>query len=103
MTCDPLSYVTPHDEGEVVSFIQGVAKDSKSREKIKVIGSGLSFSGVQLVQEGHMMSMEKMNSIISVQYLLNGGALVQVQSGMVIRDFAEALAKMEHPQAMINI
>lgn len=98
MTCQPQSYSTPLDESEVITLFQTA---SVKNEKVKVIGGGLSFSGVQLT-EGHMISLEKMNEILKVEYKTDG-ALVTVQAGMIVREFAEALASLNPPQAMKNM
>ena len=52
MSCDPSQYLTPRSEKEVVEIVM---RASENKENLKVIGGGLSFSGVQLVQNGAMM------------------------------------------------
>jgi len=64
----------------------------ENNETIKVVGGGLSFSGVQMTaQGGHLVSLDNMNKILNVQSLSTGGALVEVQAGIRLRDLCEQL------------
>lgn len=87
-TCQPSSFVTPQSESEVIEFLKSTTG------QVKVIGGGLSFSGIQLVDNNtgaNMMSLEKLNKILKVHRLVEGGALVTVQAGIRLRDLAKQL------------
>jgi len=86
-TCSPASWVTPSNEEEVSEYLR------KTEGPVKVVGGGLSFSGIQLVEDGgHMMSLDRMNQILQVERLPGSeGALVTVQAGIRLRDLAEKL------------
>ncbi|CAN0050838.1 unnamed protein product [Ectocarpus fasciculatus] len=91
MTCEPLTYSTPGDESEVVAAILR-AKDRG--EYLKVVGSGLSFSGVQLSasKQGNIISVERINKISKVEPYLDGtGALVEVGAGIELRELCREL------------
>lgn len=96
--CSPLTYTTPNNEEEIISSIK-IA--SHNNEKLKVIGGGLSFSGIQLINDGHMISLSKMNKILNVENLQDGSALVEVQAGIIIRDLCDKLEKLN--LALVNL
>ena len=85
-SCIPSEYRLPRSEEDVVEIILEAAK---ANEKVKVIGAGMSFSGVQLIddEQGAMINLDKMNKILKVD-----GTLVEVQAGIRIRDLCEQLA-----------
>ena len=89
-TCKPVSYSTPVDEGEVVA---AVLRAGESGGRMKVVGAGLSFSGVQMASStrGHIISVDRLNSITSVSPLPEGGALVEVGAGISLRELCREL------------
>lgn len=89
-TCEPMTYTTPMNEGEVAA---AVIRARDSGEHLKVVGSGLSFSGVQMASlvKGHIVSVDRMNQIINVTPLSEGGALVEVEAGIVLRELCREL------------
>jgi len=96
-TCSPLEFVRPHSADDVSDIVRAAMK---RREKVKVLGGGLSFSGVQLVDDnaGVLLSLDKMNNILSVDH---DTGLVEVQAGIMIRDLCVELAdkyKLALPQ-----
>ena len=85
-TCKPVSFFNPKSEAEVSEYLRG------TEGPVKVVGGGLSFSGIQLTDEGgHMVSLDRMNQILGVESLPDGGALVTVQAGIRLRELAEKL------------
>lgn len=88
-TCMPASFVNPSSEAEVSKYLK------ETEGPVKVVGGGLSFSGIQLTDDGgHMLSLDRMNKILDVKYLPdadNGEALVTVQAGIRLRELAEKL------------
>lgn len=100
MSCDPSQYLTPRSEKEVVEIVM---RASENKENLKVIGGGLSFSGVQLVQNGAMMSLDKMDKILNVKPANDGSgdSFVEVQAGIRVRDLVDLLELRE--LAMINL
>jgi L-gulonolactone oxidase len=96
--CSPLTYTTPNNEEEIITSIK-IA--SENNEKLKVIGGGLSFSGIQLINNGHMISLSRMNKILNVEHLEDGTALVEVQAGIVIRELCDMLDKLN--LSLINL
>jgi FAD/FMN-containing dehydrogenase len=111
-TCSPLSYSTPYTEQHIIDIIY----HTKLRnETLKVIGTGHSFSGVQLTK-GHMMSLDHYSEVVARTDLTatdgtatdgtatDGTAtdgttghmysLVEVQAGIRLRDFNNELEKM---------
>uniref|UniRef100_A0A0G4HWV1 FAD-binding PCMH-type domain-containing protein n=1 Tax=Chromera velia CCMP2878 TaxID=1169474 RepID=A0A0G4HWV1_9ALVE len=95
-SCRPREYRVAKAEEDVVEIIQRVAKEG---EKVKVIGAGLSFSGVQLADDdvGVMLSLDGMNRILSVK-----GTQVEVEAGIRLRDLCERLAA-DHGLALPNL
>ena len=96
-TCSPLEFVRPHSADDVSDIVRAAMK---RREKVKVLGGGLSFSGVQLVDDnaGVLLSLDKMNNILSVDH---DTGLVEVQAGIMIRDLCVELGdkyKLALPQ-----
>jgi hypothetical protein len=88
-TCKPMSYSTPGDEGEVVA---AVLRAGRSGDRLKVVGAGLSFSGVQMAASaGHLISVDRLNKISSVSHLPEGGALVEVGAGISLRELCREL------------
>ena len=71
-----------------------------------MIGGGLSFSGIQLVDDGEesgegggiMVQLDYLNKITNVDYDKN---LVEVQAGIRIRDLCEELEK--YKLALVNM
>lgn len=63
------------------------------REPLKVVGSGMSFSGVQMsAQQGHIISVDRINEIISIEPYSDGsGALVEVGAGIQLRELCRLL------------
>ena len=89
-SCSPLTYSMPRSEEEIVDAIL----TAKARnETLKLIGTGHSFSGVQLT-EGNMVSLDHYNKVLSRTDLDDGGALVEVQAGIRLRDLNDELEKM---------
>lgn len=76
---------------------------SRNNQTLKVIGSGLSFSGVQLnAPAGQMMSLEKYNKILSIKRISGSdNSLVEVQAGIAVRDLCELLD--QHSLTLINL
>jgi FAD/FMN-containing dehydrogenase len=100
---EPVSYVLPRSEAELAAVLARARADG---ETVKVIGGGLSFSGVQMVQGGHLVSLDRMATcVVNTTYPpeLAGGALVDVQPGCRVRNLVEALAALEMPQTMLNL
>lgn len=100
-TCQPLTYTTPADEAEVVAAI----KSARSRgEFLKVVGSGLSFSGAQLsaAKRGNIISVDRLNKIIHIERFSDGsGALVEVGAGIELRELCRELEV--HGLALLNL
>ena len=98
----PYSYSLPQTEAEIASI---VTRARNASETVKVIGGGLSFSGVQMVQSGHTVSLDRMKKILSVEYppQFHGGALVEVEAGWRVRDLVHELATFERPQTLLNL
>ena len=81
----PSSYMNPTSEDQIVPIIQSSYHKNQS---VKVIGAGLSFSGIQLSNQdtaGKMISFDHYNKVLNVEYTRDG-ALVEVQSGIQLRD-----------------
>lgn len=99
---EPYTYTLPRSEAELAGTL---AQARAARETVKVIGGGLSFSGAQMVQDGHIVSLDRMTKILKVTYppTLAGGALVEVEPGIRVRDLLEELAKLDKPQTMLNL
>jgi hypothetical protein len=97
-TCTPSKYSAPSDELQIAAIMKaGLA----TKEKIKVVGGGLSFSGVQMTQNGHLVSLDNMNKILNVTKLNDGNSLVEVQAGIRLRDLCARLEDLG--LAMINL
>ena len=88
--CSPLTYTQPQSEEDIV---EAVLSARSSNETLKVIGTGHSFSGVQMTH-GHMISLDKYNRVLGRTDLPDGSALVQVQAGIRLRDLNDELEKM---------
>jgi FAD/FMN-containing dehydrogenase len=91
--CTPAKYSTPSDKFELLSIMRMALKNNES---IKVVGGGLSLSGIQMsddsMKRGHIISLDNMNQILNVDYdTLSGGALVEVGAGIRVRDLCEQL------------
>ena len=98
-TSSPSMYFAPSSEEELISIIQF---SNQHNQSLKVIGAGLSFSGIQLnADRGNMVSLSNYNNVLSIKPLDNGEALVEVQSGIRLRDLCEYLAV--HKLALINL
>jgi len=97
-TCTPTGYYTPSNEHEIQQIIH-YSKDVGA--SVKVVGGGLSFSGVQMSEGGHLISLDKMNKILNVTYNEEGGALVEVQSGIRLRELCRELDALG--LAMVNL
>ena len=68
-----------------------------SARKVKVIGSGMSWSGVQLGDGGVLVSLSQLNATIhSVERHKGGDALVTVGAGIMIRALCEELGDRYH-------
>jgi L-gulono-1,4-lactone dehydrogenase len=82
-----MEYLTPRSEEELALIVQ-------EQRKVKVIGSGLSWSGAQMVDsEGSLVSLKHLTGIRSIEDPdSNGNSLVHVGAGMVIRDLVEQLS-----------
>ena len=92
-SCLPNGYLLPHSEEDIVEVIQRAALQG---DKVKVIGAGMSFSGVQMVDDGAgiLVSLDKMQKIIRVTP--NGeGALVEVEAGIRVRTLCEELGALK--------
>jgi FAD/FMN-containing dehydrogenase len=85
--CRPSGYFMPQNENEITFAIKHALS---SGENVKVVGGGLSFSGIQL-SEGQMIQLDKMRRIINVSSLDDGGALVEVEAGIRLRDLCREL------------
>ena len=96
----PEAYLQPRSEEDIVSMVLSAYRNNQT---MKVIGSGLSFSGVQLnAPEGNMMSLEKYNKILSIKPISGSeNSLVEVQAGIAVRDLCELLDK--HSLSLINL
>ena len=83
----PSEFARPRDEESVVQLVQEAAGRG---EQIKVIGGGLSFTGVQFVDAnaGAMFSLSHMNAILHVDAETFE---VEVQAGITIRDLVQQL------------
>jgi FAD/FMN-containing dehydrogenase len=89
-SCVPVKYSTPSNESELLAAVR-YSIDHK--QQIKVVGGGLSFSGIQMVDEGvsgHMISLDKLNKILQVTKF-NDYSLVEVQAGARVRDLCGQL------------
>ena len=88
----PGQYSTPNDEREIVSIIKSAFK---SKTVVKVVGGGLSFSGIQMSPEGgHIVSLDNMNKILSSTKKSSANdtsTLVEVQGGIRLRDLCREL------------
>ena len=73
----------------------------ENKEEIKVVGGGLSFSGIQMTQGGHLVSLDNMDKILNVQKSSDGSALVEVQAGIRLRDLCGQLETLD--LAMLNL
>ena len=89
-SCSPASFLSPVDESEVVN---AVLRARDRGDHLKVVGSGLSFSGVQMASSinGNMLSVDRLNKILSVTPLAEGGALVEVGAGISLRELCREL------------
>ena len=96
-TCTPLTYSQPQSEEDIISAIL-TAK--ALNETLKVIGTGHSFSGIQLT-EGHMVSLDRYNDFLGRTDLPDGSALVEVQAGIRLRDFNAGLE--ERGVSLLNL
>jgi len=83
----PSEFARPRDEESVVQLVQEAAGRG---EKVKVMGGGLSFTGVQFVDAnaGTMFSLSHMNTILHVDAET---FQVEVQAGITIRDLVQLL------------
>lgn len=98
-TCTPSKYSTPTDEKQISAIMKFA---SENKEEVKVVGGGLSFSGVQMTQGGHLVSLDRMNKILKVEKISeNGDSLVEVQAGIRLRDLCAQLETLG--LAMINL
>lgn len=100
-TCTPTGYFTPTNEGEISHLVKYSASTGT---RVKVVGGGLSFSGVQMTEGGYIISLDKMSNILNISYLSNDhsdGALVEVQAGIRLRELCRALEV--HNLAMPNL
>ena len=97
-TCSPNSFQLPRNEGEIVDIVQS---SLKYNETVKVVGAGLSFSGVQLSQGGNMIALDNYNKILNISPQRNGEALVEVQAGIMLRDLCLELDS--YNLALINL
>jgi L-gulonolactone oxidase len=94
-SCRPAAYALPADEEAVVDLVQAAYKQG---DFVKVIGAGMSFSGAQLsantsqsTGKATMMSLDNLDSIISIDMNSDGSAAVTVQAGMRVRTLCEQL------------
>jgi L-gulono-1,4-lactone dehydrogenase len=97
----PETYLQPRSEEDIIAMVQSAGRN---KQTLKVIGSGLSFSGVQLnAAEGNMMSLEKYNKILSIRPADDGSSnsLVEVQAGIAVRDLCELLD--QHSLTLVNL
>ena len=95
----PAMYFAPSTEEELGSIIKF---SNQHNQTLKVVGAGLSFSGIQLNSDkGSMVTLNQYNKVLSIKQLENGEALVEVQSGIKLRDLCEYLAI--HKLALINL
>ena len=118
MTCNPKSYMLPSTESQIIELIKSAYKHN---ETIKVIGAGMSFSGIQLTttstgatdttteyKKGHMLSLQNYNKILNVDYIGSNAnantdiAYVTVEAGIELRHLSELLDK-EYHVALINM
>lgn len=89
MTCDPLSFSVPSTETEIVDFVKHAYMQNNT---VKVIGAGMSFSGIQLTEGGHMLSLQNYNKILNVEHSKeDSSALLTVQAGIQLRHLVEQL------------
>ncbi len=95
-SCKPATFHEPENEEDVISLLKETAP-----YPVKVVGGGLSFSGIQLEDNAHMLSLERMNKILDVNMNPDGSALVTVQAGIRIRDLIYELD--DRGLAMINL
>lgn len=105
MTCEPKSYMLPSSESQIIDIVKSAYYNN---ETVKVIGAGMSFSGIQLTpsaasasDKGHMVSLQNYNKIKNVEYK-DDGAYVTVESGMVLRQLSEELDD-KYKLAFINM
>ena len=94
----PFTFSAPSSDEEVVNFLR-----ETKQEKVQIVGSGMSFSGVQLSDDSHMLSLHNMNKLIHIKRINDdsGDSLVEVQAGIKVRDLCEKLN--DHGLAMINL
>ena len=104
-SCNPSTFSAPATINDVVAFVQRTAAAGSERNKIQSVGGGLSFSGIQLADDAHMLTLHRMNKLLHIEWL-NGekggtGAEVTVQAGTRIRDLVQELDG--HGLAMVNL
>lgn len=88
-SCIPSKYSTPVDEKELLMLIRRNVHDN---QPVKVVGGGLSFSGIQMTSNGgQMVSLDFMNKILNTTYFPDGSALVRVQAGIRVRELCGQL------------
>ena len=87
--CQPLTYQLPTSEAELANAI---LSSFRRGEPLKVVGAGHSFSGIQLT-DGNMISLDRYADVLKTEYLPDGGALVEVEAGIRLRDLNSELEK----------
>lgn len=100
-SCQPNSYSLPKSEEEIVWLVQNAYRRN---ETVKVVGSGLSFSGIQMMDGANMIALNDYNKILGVRKLegSSGDSLVEVQAGAELRTLVQQLDR-EHGLAMVNL
>ena len=102
-SCEPSTFNAPASTEEVQEFLQRTAGAQAESNKVQCVGGGLSFSGIQLADDAHMLTLHRMNKLLRIEKLADGSgdAEVTVQAGTRIRDLVLELD--HHGLAMVNL
>ena len=90
----PTSIEKPSSDLEVVAVIK---RATKNRQRVKVVGSGHSFTGIAVPDEV-MIDLTRMNGVVNIDH---PGGVITVQAGIVLSDLNTQLEL--HQLSMPNL
>ncbi len=86
-TCAPTRIESPATEGEIIAIVRGAAERG---EKVKVIGSGHSFTDIACT-DGCLVKLDRYNRVLNVD---RDNATVTAEAGVTILRLSAALAEV---------
>jgi FAD-linked oxidoreductase len=84
-SCSPTRIQSPASEEEIIGIVRGAAERG---ERVKVIGSGHSFTDIGCT-DGCLVKLDRYNQVLTVD---REGALITAQAGITILQLSAALA-----------